>query len=168
MIDSTTPALQSLGGNMDIFSFLDGASPWWWIALGMGLGVIELATFSFFLIWPGLAAIAVGVLLWLVPEMSGTTQAILFAGLSVVLTMAGRWLVLTRKPHSDAPDLNNRAAQMIGRNAVVVDGFMGGGTGNVEVDGIRWRARLAEDGVQPQPGSVMTVSSIDGMTLLLS
>ena len=153
---------------MDIFSFLDGASPWWWVALGLGLGVIELATFSFFLIWPGLAAIAVGAVLWLAPGMSGTTQIILFAVLSVVFTMAGRWWVLSRKPQSQAPDLNNRAAQMIGRNAVVVDGFLGGGTGNVEVDGVRWRARLAGDGEQPSPGSVMTVSSAEGMTLLLA
>ncbi|MFK7944032.1 MAG: NfeD family protein [Paracoccaceae bacterium] len=153
---------------MNIISFLDGASPWWWIALAFGLGVIELATFSFFLIWPGLAALTLGLLLWIAPGMAGTTQLILFAVLSILFTLGGRWLVLSRKPTSDLPGLNNRAAQLVGRNAVVVDGFKAGGTGNVEVDGIRWRARMAEDGAQPAPGTLLTIASTDGMTLLLA
>lgn len=153
---------------MDLLAFLDGASPWWWIALGLALGAIEMVTFSFFLIWPGLAAIAVGLILWLAPELSGTTQLLWFSALSVLFTLVGRWLVMTRQPTSDAPGLNNRATQMVGRNVVVVDGFAGGGTGNVEVDGIRWRARMADaSGAKPTPGTVMAVSSTDGMTLLL-
>lgn len=153
---------------MELFSFLDGASPWWWIALGLGLGAIEIMTFSFFLIWPGLAAIAVGALMWAAPDMSGTMQLLMFAGLSIVLTIGGRWLVMTNKPSSEAPGLNNRASQLVGRTAIVLDGFQAGGSGNVEVDGVRWRGRL-DDGVDPlTPGSVVHVSGADGMTLVLS
>lgn len=153
---------------MDIFAFLDGASPWWWIALGLGLGVVEIMTFSFFLIWPGLAAIAVGVVMWLLPEMSGSTQLLMFAGLSIVLTFLGRWLVLTRQPTSEAPGLNNRASQLVGRSATVLDGFQSSPSGNVEVDGVRWRGRLEERAEGLSPGSVVQVSGADGMTLVLS
>ena len=153
---------------MELFSFLDGASPWWWIALGLGLGAVEIMTFSFFLIWPGLAAIAVGALMWVAPGMSGTMQLLMFAGLSIVLTLMGRWLVLTRKPTSELPGLNNRASQLVGRTAIVLDGFHAGGSGNVEVDGVRWRGRLTEGADVPAPGSVLQVSGADGMTLVLS
>ena len=153
---------------MDMFGFLAGASPWWWVALALALGVIEVLCFSFFLIWPGLAALAVGLVLWIFPELSGTAQLLGFAVLSAVFTLAGRWLVLNRPGATAAPELNNRAAQMIGRSAVIVDGFLEGGMGNVEIDGIRWRARMPQGSGQPAPGNVLNVAGAEGMVLILS
>ena len=153
---------------MDIFGFLDGISPWWWVALALALGTIEILTFSFFLIWPGLAAFAVAILMWVFPGMSGTWQILIFAVLAVAFTLAGRWLVLSRKPTSEVPGLNDRAIQLIGRNAVVIDGFVAGGLGNVEVDGVRWRARMADGAPPPASGQVLSVTGTQGMTLLLS
>ena len=153
---------------MDIFSFLDGASPWWWIAGALALAIIEVLTFSFFLIWPGLAALAVGILLWIAPEMSGSIQAMVFAVLAVLFTWAGRAYVLRNKPYSEAPGLNQRSSQMIGRTATVIDGFSAGGLGNVEVDGIRGRARMADGGAAPDPGQVLPITGADGMTLVLT
>lgn len=153
---------------MEIFAFLDGISPWWWIAGALALAIIEVLTFSFFLIWPGLAALGVGLVMFVVPDLSGTWQVLLFAVLSVVFTVIGRQVVLTRVPTSEAPGLNQRSLQMIGRNASVVDGFAAGGLGNVEVDGVRWRARLIEGAERPTSGQVMQITGADGMTLILS
>ena len=153
---------------MDIFDFLNGASPWWWIAAGIGLGIVEMLTFSFFLIGPGIAAVVVGVVLWMAPGMSGAIQMLIFAALSIGLTLAARGYVLNRKPDSEVPGLNDRAAQMVGRMAVVVDGFAAGGTGNVEVDGVRWRAQLSEGAGAPAPGDVLRITDTRGMTLVVS
>ena len=151
----------------DLFQFLDGISPWWWIALAFGLGAIEVLTFSFFLIWPGLAAVGVAVMMWLFPGMSGNSQMLWFAVMSVIFTLAGRQFVLSRKPTSDQPNLNQRGAALIGRNAEVVDGFAAGGLGNVLVDGMRWRARLAEGTQRPAAGDVLDIVEAEGMILIL-
>jgi len=153
---------------MEIFAFLDGVSPWWWVAGALALAIIEVLTFSFFLIWPGLAALAVGVLMFLVPDLSGTWQVLLFAVLSVAFTLVGRHLVLTRTPNSDAPGLNQRSAQLVGRTAVVIDGFAAGGVGNVEVDGVRWRARMESGAERPGTGQILEITGAEGMTLVLS
>ena len=153
---------------MDLFGFLDGISPWWWIAGALVLAIIEVLTFSFFLIWPGLAALAVGILMWIFPEMSGSIQVLVFSVLAVLFSWAGRAYVLNRVPSSDAPGLNQRSSQMIGRTATVIDGFAGGGLGNVEIDGIRWRARMAEGATVPKPGEVLSITGAEGMTLVLT
>ncbi|MEM6662022.1 MAG: NfeD family protein [Pseudomonadota bacterium] len=153
---------------MDIFDFLNDISPWWWVAAALALGAIEILTFSFFLIWPALAALLVAIFMWMSPGMSGATQIFWFAILSVVLTLAGRYWVMTNKPTSDNPPLNNRAAALIGRQAVLLDGLTGRGVGNVEVDGIRWRARLAVDEPAAEAGQSLSITDTEGMVLILT
>ena len=151
----------------DLFQFLDGISPWWWVALAFGLAAIEVLTFSFFLIWPALAALTVAILMWIVPEMSGSSQLLWFAVMAAIFTFAGRQIVFMYKPASEAPNLNQRGAALIGRNAVIIDGFVAGGVGNVEVDGVRWRARMQDDAASPAPGEIFTIADADGMMLIL-
>ena len=151
----------------DLFQFLTGASPWWWVALALALGTIEVLTFSFFLIWPALAALSVAVLLWIFPDMPGSSQLLWFALMAIGFTLVGRYIVLTRKPESAQPSLNQRGTALIGRNAVVVDGFAAGGVGNVTIDGVRWRGRLSDGERTPAPGELMDVVDADGMTLVL-
>lgn len=153
---------------MDVFDFLNGISPWWWVAAALALGTIEILTFSFFLIWPALAAFFVAVFMWIFPEMSGATQILIFAVLSAVLTLVGRQWVMTRKPSSENPGLNNRASALIGRNAVLIEDLSGTALGSVEVDGIRWRARLEDEGDTAATGASLKIASADGMVLVLS
>ena len=86
----------------------------------------------------------------------------------MLFTWAGRAYVMNHKPTSEAPGLNQRSSQMIGRNATVIDGFSNGGLGNVEVDGIRWRAKMADGAGTPDPGQVLPITGADGMTLVLT
>lgn len=149
---------------LDLFGFLTGISPWTWIAFGVALGALEMALMSFFLIWPGLAAVLVGVVLWMFPEMSGSGQVALFAALGAGLTFGGR-AFLRRVPEtpSDQPDLNRRSNALVGRSAKVLEPFAGG-EGAVEIDGVRWRARWA--GAQtPQPEAWVRIEAVDGMIL---
>ena len=151
----------------DLFQFLDGISAWWWVALAFALGAIEVLTFSFFLIWPGLAALGVAILLWLFPGMSGNAQMLWFAVMAVAFTVAGRQLVFLRRPTSDKPNLNQRSAALIGRNAIVIDGFAAGGHGNVQVDGMPWRAKMMEGAERPAAGDILDIVEADGMVLVL-
>ena len=151
----------------DLFQFLEGISPWWWVALAFGLAAVEVLTFSFFLIWPALAAFGVAVLMWIFPGMSGSSQMLWFAIMAVAFTIAGRQVVFMRRPTSDRPNLNQRGAALVGRNAVVIDGFAAGGLGNVQVDGMPWRARMSEGAERPSEGDVLDIVEADGMTLIL-
>jgi len=159
--------------NFDLFAFLDGASPWWWIALALGLGAIEIVTFTYFMLWLGLAAFTVGIGMAMFPSMPGTSQVLTFALLSIIYTAIG-WAYVRRRQakEKDAlPGLNRRSAAVVGRQAVVTGAFSAG-VGWVEVDGVRWRARLAEplaEGAQPpESGATMSIASADGMTLIVA
>jgi hypothetical protein len=157
--------------NFDLFAFLDGASPWWWIALALGLGAIEIVTFTYFMLWLGLAAFTVGIGLAMFPALPGTSQLLAFALLTILYTVIGWLYVRRRQPTDGQPGLNRRSAAMIGRQAVVTDAFAAG-VGWVEVDGVRWRARLAEragDGARsPETGATMSITDADGMTLIVA
>ncbi len=157
--------------NFDLFAFLDGASPWWWIALAFGLGAIEVVTFTYFMLWLGLAAFTVGIGLAMFPAMPGTSQLLSFALLSILYIVIGWVYVMRRKPKDGDPSLNRRSAAMVGRQAVVTGAFSAG-VGWVEVDGVRWRARLADpDGsgaAPPETGATMSIADADGMTLIVA
>ena len=149
-----------------IFTLLDGISPWWWVALALALGALELTTFSYYLLWLALAALSVGGALWVSPGLSGMGQLGLFAVLAVVWTVVGYLVVQRRAPEEVETGLNNRAAALIGRKAVVSAAFEAD-IGSVEIDGIRWRGRY--DGAdRPEPGDVLEITGAEGMTLDLS
>jgi hypothetical protein len=145
---------------------LTGMSPWWWVILAFALGSIEMATMTFFLIWPGLAALCMAGFLVLTPNMSGELQIALFAVLSIILTFAGRYLLNKYGDGGEEGDktLNNRAAQLIGQSAKVLE--FDNGTGIVEVGGMRWRAKWTEQQVST-PGESVRIKNADTMMLFV-
>lgn len=152
--------------DFDLFAFLDGASPWWWIALALGLGAIEIVTFTYFMLWLGLAAFTVGISLAIFPAMPGTSQLLSFGLLSIVYTAIG-WAYVHRRQVDDAhPSLNRRAAAVVGRQGIVIEAFTAG-TGTVEIDGIHWRARLANGAATPETGATVRIAASEGMTVVV-
>ena len=150
---------------MESLDFLTGISPWWWVAFGVALGALEMATMSFFLIWPALAAVLCALLLIVVPDLSAQWQIVAFAVLSVVLTLIGRSLLNRFGDGGAAHEtLNSRSNQMIGRHAIV-ESFIGP-EGAVTVDGIRWHA-VWPAGMQAEIGDTVEIGAADGMKLLV-
>jgi membrane protein implicated in regulation of membrane protease activity len=149
---------------MDYIHMLDGMSPWWWVILAFALGSLEMATMSFFLIWPGLAALCMAGILVAAPNMSGTAQIALFAIFSIILTFAGRYLLNRYGDGAESTDqtLNNRSAHLIGQAANVLE--FNDGNGVVEVEGMRWRAQWAADQVS-NPGQSVKITHADAMVL---
>jgi membrane protein implicated in regulation of membrane protease activity len=149
---------------MAMFDALVGISPWWWVAFGVVLGALEMATMSFFLIWPALAAFAMALLLWVLPGLSGEIQVAAYAILAIVLTFAGRTLLHRWGDRGGDSGLNDRAAQMIGRHAVVED--FTGPEGHVTIDGVRWLARWPADATAT-PGETVEIARAEGMVLFV-
>ena len=142
------------------FGLIESISPWWWVAFGVGLGALEMATMSFFLIWPGLAALVMAVIVALAPGLSGEMRIALFAVLSIAMTYLGRSMI--RKYAGAGTSINRRSSQLVGRRAEVLE--FSKGEGKVSIDGIHWKAHWEGTPGETKPDSV-TVIAADGMIL---
>lgn len=60
---------------------------WYWAVGGVALMLLELLLTSFFIVWFGLGALGVALLLWLAPGIGLGTQLLAWAFASVVLTL---------------------------------------------------------------------------------
>jgi len=107
--------------SISVFQWVANLSPWWWVAFGIGLGAVEMATMSFFLIWPALGAIVMALIVAFGPPMSGEAIVSLWAILSIALTFAGRSF-MNRFGDGGEPtsNLNARSKQLVGRKAKVL------------------------------------------------
>jgi membrane protein implicated in regulation of membrane protease activity len=141
-------------------AFLDGLAPqWWWLTAGVVLGIMELLAPGFFLVWMGAAAAATGIVVALVP-LPLAYQLGLFVVFAFAAVFAGR-LYYSRNPvPTSDPNLNARAARLIGQT-VVVESAIENGKGRVLVgDGV-WNAR----GADAPAGASVVVTAADGTCL---
>jgi membrane protein implicated in regulation of membrane protease activity len=134
---------------------------WLWIVAGLALGGVELMTATYFLIWPGLAAVALGLWMFAAPATPFWDQVTIFAVLALALTVAGRVWVARREAAPAPGGLNRRGARLVGR--VVTVRAVGGDMLEVEVDGELWRAR----GAGLAEGDRAVVETVQGATLAL-
>lgn len=137
---------------------------WWiWLAVGLVLMVIELATPSgFFVMFFGLGALTVGVLARLGAGGPAWMQWLLFSVISVVylLLFRGRLQQRIRQPQSDNVDTQ------IGNLAIPKERIPPGGVGRVEHRGTMWTARNVA-AVAVEPGQRCRVTAVDGLTLFI-
>ena len=139
---------------------LDSLAPhWWWLIAGALLAILEIFLPGIFLIWIAAAAGLTGIVLLFVP-LTFPVQAVLFVLLAFAAVFAGRlWYKRNPVPTSD-PNLNARAARLIGQR-VTVESAIENGKGRVRVgDGV-WNAR----GPDSPAGSAVVVVAADGTCL---
>lgn len=143
---------------------LTGISPWWWIAFAILLAAAEMVTATTVLISSSVAALATALLLWIAPGLTGAGQVAVFGALSIAFTFAGRALVARYGDGAGRPGtLNRRAAQLIGREAIVTE--FTAESGQVTIDGMPWPARLSEGTPTPAPGARVRVVAADGIVV---
>ncbi|MDR3388029.1 MAG: NfeD family protein [Rudaea sp.] len=132
---------------------------WWLLALVL-LGV-EIMVPGFFMLWIGIAAAVMGLLLLALPELSFLTQAAVFVLLALVSCYC-YWRFVRRIADgpSDQPLLNRRAEQYIGRR-FVLEGPIVNGQGKARVGDSLWLV----EGPELPAGSTIEVIAVDGTTL---
>jgi len=131
----------------------------WWVLAGILL-VLELVTGTFFFLWLGTAALAVGVMM-LFAGWSWQVQVSLFAVLSVALLAGSRFLI-RRGEAEDETFLNRRAARHVGR-VFTLDQPIVDGRGRVRIDDTIW---LISGPDSPERARVK-VTGVDGATLVV-
>jgi len=134
---------------------------WWlWVLAGIALLAFEVATpGGFFALFFGVGALLVAPLAAM--GFSETVQWFAFSILSLVglLTMRGPLLRrLSRQPE--------RAAELVGEQALLLTDLPAGGEGKAELRGSPWNARAAS-GIPLKAGQRCLVEKVDGLTLWL-
>jgi|SRR5207253_2880360 len=149
-----------------MWAFLQYVSFWDWLALGTILLIFEVFGAGGYLLWVGIAAAAVGVLTFLIPDLSWEVQLLLF-GLLSVLTVLYWWRHQRSAVRaSDQPTLNLRAQELIGKTFVVHEAIVGG-RGKIKVADGFWMAKGPDAPVGTrvrvigQEGVIIEVERID-------
>lgn len=114
---------------------------WWWLWLivAVVLGIIEIATFTFVLLWIAIGGLITAVLAPMIPNV--WVQLLLFAVVSLVLYWATR--PLARKWKQQRTYLNP-VESLVGKKAHVVTAANPGSLATVRVGGEVWSATSDE------------------------
>jgi inner membrane protein len=141
---------------------LDGLEPHWaWLIAGLVLAVAEMVVPGVFLIWFAAAALIVGLLTAVLP-IGAAVQVVLFVVLSLASVLASRRFLRRYPVQSADPLLNQRGAQLVGRQVVVTQAIEGG-SGRVRCGDSEWLA----SGPDAQAGARMTVTGSQGSVLIV-
>lgn len=144
-----------------IISLFQGPSGWKWLILGVTLLVLELFTGSLFLLWPAIAAIIVGVLVFILP-IGWELQLVLFGIISIIGLIWGQKYLRPRLGTDDPTDLNDRASLMVGKRVKAVTDFELG-RGRVKIGDTEWAASI-HDG-NPKAGDELRILSVGGASV---
>jgi membrane protein implicated in regulation of membrane protease activity len=135
------------------------AAPWWWLIAAALLALLEIFLPGLFMIWIAGAAAVTGVVLLITP-LAFPVQALLFVALAFAAVFAGRRWYARNPVQTSDPDLNARAARLIGRT-VTVEAAIENGRGRVRVgDGV-WNAR----GPDAPAGASVRIVAAEGTCL---
>ena len=132
---------------------------WWLLALVL-IGA-ELIAPGYFMLWIGIAAAVMGVLVLAIPGMAAIVQTLSFAILAI-LSCITYWKLFRGElsKASDQPLLNRRAEQFIGRR-YVLDSAIVNGQGKARVGDSVWLV----EGPEMPAGAPIEVIAVNGTTL---
>ncbi|ADI28542.1 NfeD family protein [Methylotenera versatilis] len=91
---------------------------WMWAAIGIILLAVEMATGTFYVLWFGVAALCVAVIMWLFPNTSEAIQYSAFAALS--LSSLAIWRINYKKT-STSTRVGQSQGEEIGRVGTVIE-----------------------------------------------
>lgn len=133
-----------------------------WLSLGGLLLAAEILGGNGYLLWSGVAAVATGLLVWLVP-FGWELQGVIFAVLTLIAAWLW-WLWLSKRVRQQKPadaTLNQRGQQLVGRH-FTLDNALVNGRGHMRVGDSSWPVSAETD---LPAGSKVEVVAVEGITL---
>lgn len=146
-----------------LIAMLSSMNAWTWLIIGVVVLVAELFTGTLFLLWPAVAALIVGVTIFILP-LGWEMQLLLFSILSVIGLFWGEKYLRPRLNRGAPSDLNDRAQSMIGSRVKAVSNF-DTGRGRVKVGDTEWSATI-KDG-NPKKGDELRIVSVSGASVVV-
>lgn len=139
----------------------DTLGVWTWWVLGLVLLGLEVVVPGVYVMWFGLAAIAVGSFAWVVP-MTWTTQILLFVVLSVIAVVIGRLVDKNLARGEGESGLNDRARRYVGRSYHLKEPITNG-SGRLDIEDTIWRIK----GPDLAAGARVRVVAVEASTLIV-
>jgi inner membrane protein len=143
-----------------MIEFLEQATFWHWMILGVALVVVEMILPGVVFMWMGIAAGITGFVVIAFPQLGWEGQLIVFACFSVISVVGGRIWISKRPTETDHPTLNRRGEQYVGRHFTLEEPIING-VGKLRVDDTTWKIT----GDDLAAGTAVAVVSADGVIL---
>lgn len=140
--------------------YLQHLSFWDWLAFGTILLILEVFGAGGYLLWIGLAAAAVGLLTYLLPDLPWAWQFFAFALLSLLTAVFWWRRQRSAAKPSDVPGLNRRGSEFLGRTFVLHEAIVGG-RGKIRAGDTLWLVT----GPELPAGAEVRVIGQDGVLL---
>jgi inner membrane protein len=135
----------------------------YWLGAGILLLILELISFSGFLLWIAISAGLVSLVLLFFPALSIGGQFLLFSITALISCVIWRYYLQHRAPRTDNLKLNRRNEQYIGRVFTLEEAIVAG-RGKIRVDDSVWRI----EGEDLPAGTKVRVVGVDGVILRVS
>lgn len=141
--------------------FMDTIEYWHWLIFGLLLLGLEIMVFGAIFLWLGIAALAVGLIVFVVPTLTWIPQILIWSVLSVV--GAYGWQFYKKKnPSKEKPStMNRRGEQYVGRHFTLMKDIVNG-HGELHVDDTRWKIVSHHD---LPSGMKVKVIAVEGTSL---
>ncbi len=131
-----------------------------WACLALLLMAAETTAPGIFLLWLGIAASAVFLVVWLIPGLTVLMQVVLFVVFSFVAIGVYIQFFRSMESPSDKPLLNRRAEQLVDK-VMTLETAITNGQGRVKIGDALWTVQGADMPV----GSLVRVVAVDSMIL---
>jgi membrane protein implicated in regulation of membrane protease activity len=132
---------------------------YWWVAAAI-LAALEIFAPGTMLLWLGLAAGLVGVIVLALPDLDWRLQFLAFAILAVLAVIAYRAWQRRNPTVTDQPQLNRRGEQYVGRVSSLAEAIVNG-SGRVRIEDTLWLA----EGEDMPAGTRVRVIGAEGTRL---
>ena len=137
--------------------------PWHWLVLAVLLLIFEVLGAGGFVIGLAIAAFVLSIIAVSFENLSWDFQLLLFALSGIAFTVIYWRFFRKFNNRTDQPDINNRAAQYIGRSFQTTKPLIQG-EGKEQVGDSLWRVRCAEN---IDEGTSVKVVGSEGMVLII-
>jgi len=140
---------------------------WYWLAFGMVLILLELVVPSFTIVWFGLGALLIALLVWLLPGISVSIQIFSWALASIFFTFL--WFLVVKPKMFDKTKAGIALEAVIGQSGLVIQVPLEKTRGIVKfttpvLGAEEWRF-ICHDKVGT--GDRVTVTDVSGNTLIV-
>lgn len=143
--------------------WLTEISAWHWASLGIILLVLEILGTAGFLIGSAIAAFLMSAIVSIDPDMSWKWQLAVFSISAAIFSLIYLKRFANFNENTDQPNLNNRAAQLIGKRYTLNEAIING-QGRIQVGDTFWKISCDDD---LEASTQIEVTAVDSMTLIV-
>jgi len=138
-------------------------SAWHWASLGIILLIMEMLGTAGFLIGSAIAAFLMSAIIAMFPELDWKWQLAIFSSTAIAFSVVYLKRFANFNESSDQPNLNNRAAQHIGKFYTLQETIVNG-QGRIQIGDTFWKVLCDQD---LEASTKIEVTGTEGMTLVI-